>query len=224
MRILLVEDDPMIAESAAESLREEGHDVQRVSDGRNAMAQLKVHGYDFVLLDLGLPGADGMTVLRTLRAAKNTTPVLILTARDALDDRLAGLDAGADDYVVKPFHMSEILARMRAVQRRRFGFEADGNLTNGAVTLIDAEKAAEAGGARIPLSRREYALMAALLARPGAILSRRALEERIYDSGEEPESNAVEYLIHSLRKKLGAQTIKNVRGLGWMVPKSGDRS
>ena len=141
MRILLVEDDPMIAESAAESLREEGHDVQRVSDGRNAMAQLKVHGYDFVLLDLGLPGADGMTVLRTLRAAKNTTPVIILTARDALDDRLAGLDAGADDYVVKPFHMSEILARMRAVQRRRFGFEADGNLTNGAVTLIDAEKA-----------------------------------------------------------------------------------
>ena len=126
MRILLVEDDPMIAESAAESLREEGHDVQRVSDGRNAMAQLKVHGYDFVLLDLGLPGADGMTVLRTLRAAKNTTPVIILTARDALDDRLAGLDAGADDYVVKPFHMSEILARMRAVQRRRFGFEADG--------------------------------------------------------------------------------------------------
>ena len=185
---------------------------------------LSVQEYGFVLLDLGLPGVDGMTVLRTLRQApapKNAVPVIILTARDALQARLDGLDAGADDYLVKPFHISELIARMRAVLRRK-NQAVDNTLTNGTITLDIQDKTATVkdNPKPIALSRREYALLAALLARPGAILSKRSLEERIYEPGEEPESNAVEYLIHSLRKKLGAQVIKNVRGLGWMVDKS----
>ena len=165
-----------------------------------------------------------MTVLRTLRAnaegQKKNIPVIILTARDGLDDRLEGLDAGADDYLVKPFHMSELLARIRAVLRRK-NQTAENALTNGLVTVNISEKTATVAGNSTPivLSRREYALLAALLARPGTILSRRRIEERIYEPGEEPESNAVEYLIHSLRKKLGPNVIKNVRGLGWMVEK-----
>ena len=165
-----------------------------------------------------------MTVLRTLRAnaegQKKNIPVIILTARDGLDDRLEGLDAGADDYLVKPFHMSELLARIRAVLRRK-NQTTENALTNGLVTVNVSEKTATVAGDSTPivLSRREYALLAALLARPGTILSRRRIEERIYEPGEEPESNAVEYLIHSLRKKLGPNVIKNVRGLGWLVEK-----
>ena len=165
-----------------------------------------------------------MTVLRTLRAnaegQKKNIPVIILTARDGLDDRLEGLDAGADDYLVKPFHMSELLARIRAVLRRK-NQTTENALTNGLVTVNVSEKTATVAGNSTPivLSRREYALLAALLVRPGTILSRRRIEERIYEPGEEPESNAVEYLIHSLRKKLGPNIIKNVRGLGWMVEK-----
>ena len=217
MRILLVEDDPMIADAVKSALSDEAHAVQLVTNGRNALAQLSVNTYQLVLLDLGLPGVDGMTVLRTLRAEKKDVPVIILTARDALEDRLQGLDAGADDYLVKPFHMSELLARMRAVMRRRNG-AADNTLTNGILTLHDDTKSVEIAGKTLPLTKREFALLSALLARPGAILSRRALEDRIYGAGEEPESNAVEYLIHALRKKLGAEAIRNVRGLGWMVP------
>lgn len=217
MRILLVEDDPMIADAVKSALSDEAHAVQLVTNGRNALAQLTVNTYQLVLLDLGLPGVDGMTVLRTLRAEKKDVPVIILTARDALEDRLQGLDAGADDYLVKPFHMSELLARMRAVMRRRNG-AADNTLSNGVLTLHDDTKSVEVEGKTLPLTKREFALLSALLARPGAILSRRALEDRIYGAGEEPESNAVEYLIHALRKKLGAEAIRNVRGLGWMVP------
>ena len=217
MRILLVEDDPMIADVVKSALSDEAHAVQLVTNGRNALAQLAVNTYQLVLLDLGLPGVDGMTVLRTLRAEKKDVPVIILTARDALEDRLQGLDAGADDYLVKPFHMSELLARMRAVMRRRNG-AADNTLTNGILTLHVDTKSVEIEGRTLPLTKREFALLSALLTRPGAILSRRALEDRIYGAGEEPESNAVEYLIHALRKKLGAEAIRNVRGLGWMVP------
>lgn len=216
MRILLVEDDPMIADAVKAALSDEAHAVHLVTNGRNALAQLSVHTFQLVLLDLGLPSVDGMTVLRTMRAEKNDTPVIILTARDDLEDRLQGLDVGADDYLVKPFHMSELLARMRAVMRRRNG-ASDNNLTNGVLTLHMDTKTAEMNGKDFTLTKREFALLNALLARPGAILSRRALEDRIYGAGEEPESNAVEYLIHSLRKKLGADAIRNVRGLGWMV-------
>ena len=226
MRILLVEDDPLIAEAVKASLSDETHAVEHVADGRNALMMRSVQEYGFVLLDLGLPGVDGMTVLRTLRQApapKNAVPVIILTARDALQARLDGLDAGADDYLVKPFHISELIARMRAVLRRK-NQAVDNTLTNGTITLDIQDKTAAVkdNPKPIALSRREYALLAALLARPGAILSKRSLEERIYEPGEEPESNAVEYLIHSLRKKLGPQVIKNVRGLGWMVSKSND--
>ena len=216
MRILLVEDDPMIAEAVKGALTDEMHAVQHVSNGKNALAQLGLNNYQMGLLDLGLPGLDGMSILKAIRERADDVPVIILTARDALDDRLAGLDAGADDYLVKPFHVAELLARMRAVLRRRRG-ATENRLGNGIVALDAETKAAIVNGESVPLSRREYALMAALLARPGAILSRRALEDRIYGAGEEPESNAVEYLIHSLRKKLGAQVIKNVRGLGWMT-------
>ena len=194
MRILLVEDDPMIADAVKAALSDEAHAVHLVTNGRNALAQLSVNTFQLVLLDLGLPSVDGMTVLRTMRAEKNDTPVIILTARDDLEDRLQGLDAGADDYLVKPFHMSELLARMRAVMRRRNG-ASDNNLTNGVLTLHMDTKTAEMNGKDFTLTKREFALLNALLARPGAILSRRALEDRIYGAGEEPESNAVEYLI-----------------------------
>lgn len=224
MRILLVEDDPMIAQAVKGALADEMYTVEHVANGRDALMMLSVNDYGFLLLDLGLPGVDGMTVLKTLRAnaqgEKKSIPVIILTARDGLDDRLEGLDAGADDYLVKPFHMSELLARIRAVLRRK-NKSTENTLTNGLVTLNTSEKTAMLAGADSPitLSRREYALLAALLARPGSILSRRRIEESIYEPGEEPESNAVEYLIHSLRKKLGPDVIKNVRGLGWMVEK-----
>ena len=224
MRILLVEDDPMIAQAIKGALADEMYTVEQVANGRDALMMLSVNEYGFLLLDLGLPGVDGMTVLRTLRAnaegQKKNIPVIILTARDGLDVRLEGLDAGADDYLVKPFHMSELLARIRAVLRRK-NQTTENALTNGLVTVNVSEKTATVAGNSTPivLSRREYALLAALLARPGTILSRRRIEERIYEPGEEPESNAVEYLIHSLRKKLGPSVIKNVRGLGWMVEK-----
>ena len=224
MRVLLVEDDPMIAQVVKGALADEMYTVEHVANGRDALMMLSVNEYGFVLLDLGLPGLDGMTVLRTLRAnaegGKKNVPVIILTARDGLDDRLEGLDAGADDYLVKPFHISELLARIRAVLRRK-NQTTENALSNGIVTLDVREKTAILASNPNPviLSRREYALLAALLARPGTILSRRKIEERIYEPGEEPESNAVEYLIHSLRKKLGSNVIKNVRGLGWMVEK-----
>lgn len=222
MRILLVEDDPMIGDAVEGALADEMHAVQRVANGLNAMAQLAVNDYQLVLLDLGLPGADGLTVLSKIRAAKNDVPVIILTARDGLPDRLAGLNGGADDYLVKPFHMAELLARIQAVMRRKNGASAD-SLTNGVVAVDRTTKTAslvDQPGDPIALTRREYALLCALLTRPGTILSRRALENHIYEPGEEPESNAVEFILHSLRKKLGAGAIKNVRGLGWMMPKS----
>lgn len=224
MRVLLVEDDPMIAQAVKGALADEMYTVEHVANGRDALMMLSVNEYGFVLLDLGLPGLDGMTVLRTLRenaeGSKKNVPVIILTARDGLDDRLEGLDAGADDYLVKPFHISELLARIRAVLRRK-NQTTENALSNGIVTLDVREKTAILASDTNPviLSRREYALLAALLSRPGTILSRRKIEERIYEPGEEPESNAVEYLIHSLRKKLGSNVIKNVRGLGWMVEK-----
>ena len=178
MRILLVEDDPMIAQAVKGALTDEMYSVEHVANGRDALMMLSINDYGFVLLDLGLPGVDGMTVLRTLRAngqgEKKNLPVIILTARDGLDERLEGLDAGADDYLVKPFHISELLARIRAVLRRK-NQTTDNALTNGVVTLNTSEKTATLASSSTPivLSRREYSLLAALLARPGTILSRR---------------------------------------------------
>ncbi|MEP6971429.1 MAG: response regulator transcription factor, partial [Betaproteobacteria bacterium] len=174
--------------------------------------------YDVVLLDLGLPKKDGLEVLRSIRGKANPVPVLVVTARDALQDRIAGLDAGADDYVLKPFEMAELLARMRAVVRRKGG-QATPLLSNGSMALDPASREVRTADARFRLSAREFSLLQALLVRPGAILSRAELEDRLYGWGDEVESNAVEFLIHALRKKLGNAAIKNVRGVGWMVNK-----
>lgn len=219
MRVLLVEDDPMIGDAIQAALKDESYAADWVRNGLIAMGALKSQHYDLVLLDLGLPGKDGLEVLRSVRAANNPVPVLVITARDGLDDRLQGLDGGADDYVLKPFQMAELLARMRAVLRRKSG-QATPVLGNGIVSLDPATRQAQVRDAKaIQLSGREFALLQALLIRPGAILSRGELEDRIYGWGEEVESNAVEYLIHAIRRKLGADVIKNVRGVGWMVSK-----
>ena len=219
MRVLLVEDDPMIGAAIQGALKDASHAADWVRDGQTALTTLGSQHYDLLLLDLGLPGKDGLEVLASLRARDNPIPLLILTARDGLDDRLRGLDGGADDYVTKPFQMAELLARMRAVLRRKGG-SAAAVLGNGTVSLDPSTKAAcVLGGDPVQLSNREFSLLQALLVRPGAILSRSELEDRIYGWGEEVESNAVEYLIHALRRKLGSEVIKNVRGLGWMVSK-----
>ncbi|MCS0584366.1 response regulator transcription factor [Massilia pinisoli] len=219
MRVLLVEDDTMIGEAIQGALKDASYAADWVKDGPTALTTLSCQHYDLVLLDLGLPGKDGLEVLASIRAKDNPIPLLIITARDGLDDRLRGLDGGADDYVSKPFQMAELLARMRAVLRRKGGTAAP-VLSNGVVSLDPATKEAGVGGAPpVQLSNREFSLLQALLVRPGAILSRGELEDRIYGWGEEVESNAVEFLIHALRRKLGSEVIKNVRGIGWMVSK-----
>jgi len=218
MRVLLVEDDYMIGRVVQQALRDASYGVDWVLDGDAALHSLSCLAYQMVLLDLGLPKQDGMAVLRAIRAAGGRVPVILLTARDATEDRVAGLDGGADDYLVKPFELSELLARMRAVTRRQ-GPSVGPVLSNGVLTLDPATHEARADGAPVRLTGREFALLQALMVRPGAILSRRDLESRIYGWNEEVESNAVEFLIHSLRKKLGSSAIKNVRGVGWMVPK-----
>mgnify|MGYP001159050955 FL=1 len=223
-KILLVEDDPMIGEAVQSALKDADKTCDWARSGWEATGLLSENAYDAVLLDLGLPGKDGMSVLRDIRAKDPQTPVIIVSARDGLDDRLAGLNAGADDYVVKPFHMSEVLARLRAIERRKSGAQTIARtLSNGAMTLNCETKSirvqGEEGEREVNLSRREFDLMEALMTRPGAILSRAALEERLYGEGDMPESNALEFIIHGLRKKLGAKAIGNVRGLGWMVQK-----
>jgi two-component system OmpR family response regulator len=218
MRVLLVEDDPMIGNVVQQALRDASYAVDWVRDGQAALVALEALIYDMVLLDLGLPKKDGMDVLHSIRARENDVPVLVLTARDATKDRVAGLDGGADDYVIKPFAMSELLARMRAVTRRK-GSGSRTGFSNGIVALDPATHEASVDGVAVRLTSREFSLLQALLLRPGAILSRAELENRIYGWNEEVESNAVEFLIHSLRKKLGSGTIKNVRGVGWMVAK-----
>lgn len=219
MRVLIVEDDRMIGAALQASLRDASYAADWVTDGRSALAAAGAQHYDVMLLDLGLPGADGLQVLRSLRGQGNCVPVLVLTARDGLQDRVQGLDCGADDYVNKPFAMSELLARMRAILRRKDGI-ATPVLTSGALSLDPStHEAMVAGRQPVKLSNREFALLRALMARPGAILSRSDLEDRVYGWGEEVDSNAIEYLIHAIRKKLGADAIRNVRGAGWIVPK-----
>ncbi|RYY75078.1 MAG: response regulator transcription factor [Gammaproteobacteria bacterium] len=220
MRILLVEDDHMIGESVFESLKDSGYAPDWVKDGESALTAIACQQYDLMLLDIGLPKRDGISVLQKIRQGTSLLPVIILTARDGLEDRILGLDAGADDYLIKPFALGELNARIRAVLRRQ-GASAGYYLTNGSISLDPATREAFViNGEPIRLSAREFALLRALLARPGAILSRSELEEKIYNWGSEVESNAVEFLIHSLRKKFGSTIIKNIRGLGWMVDKT----
>jgi two-component system, OmpR family, response regulator len=216
MRVLLVEDDRMLGVALRQALQDASYAVDWLRDGRAASAALTHHDFEIVLLDLGLPEREGLEVLRALRAAGDSTPVLVVTARDAIEERIAGLDRGADDYLVKPFAVGELLARMRALVRRRAGVAAP-VLSNGVLMLDPASKTVTQSGAEHVLSNREFALLRELLLRPGAVLSRTELEDRIYGSGQEVESNVVEYIIHGVRRKLGAQSIRNVRGLGWMV-------
>ena len=220
MRVLLVEDDVMIAEAVAGGLRDTGYAVDWVKDGKLVASALAAQTYDLMLLDLGLPNQDGLQVLQALRQKGNTVPVLIVTARDDMNSRLNGLDGGADDYIVKPFDMAELQARMRAVLRRQGG-QAQPLLSNGVITLNPATYQAEIKGMAAPvmLSNKEFAVLQALIMRPGTIHSRSDLEDKIYGWGEEVESNAVDYLIHALRKKIGKEHIQNIRGVGWLVPK-----
>lgn len=216
MRILLVEDDHMIGEAVSVALKDVAYAVDWVKDGDTACSTLKYGEHQAVLLDLGLPKRDGLEVLRQLRQSGSTIPVIVITARDDLETRINGLDSGADDYLVKPFDVNELLARLRAVTRRQGG-QAAPLLGNGKITLDPSTHKATCGDAAVDLSAREFALLHALLLRPGRILSRTQLEEQIYGWNEEVESNAVDFLIHGVRKKLGADAIKNVRGAGWMV-------
>jgi len=218
MRLLLVEDDQMIGEQLLDLLRAEGYAVDWVRDGELAETALQSQNYDLLLLDLGLPRLDGMSVLRRLRARKQRLPVLIATARDALEQRVAGLDAGADDYVLKPFELDELLARIRALLRRASG-SAEPVYEHKGVSLNPATHEAMVEGRPVLLTGREWAVLEPLLARPGLVLSRQQLEEKLYSWKDEVSSNAVEVYIHGLRKKLGAGLIQNVRGLGYMVPK-----
>lgn len=225
MRLLLVEDDRMIGESLRGALRLEGYAVDWVRDVASARATLASERFDAVLLDLGLPAGGaagspdaegGLGVLRELRSRQDTTPVIVLTARDALGDRVKGLDAGADDYLVKPFELDELCARLRAVLRRHGG-RAQPELSHGGVTLDPATRQVTRDGVPVLLSAREFAVLEALMLRPGALLSRAQLEDRLYGWGEEIESNAVSVYVHQLRKKLGAGFIQNMRGVGYFV-------
>ncbi|MBF4490778.1 response regulator [Psychrobacter sp. N25K4-3-2] len=216
MRVLVVEDDLMIGESLCEALQDEAYTVDWVKDGRQAILTLRVQPYDIVLLDLGLPEIDGMGVLTAIRDAKIETPVLILTARDQLRDRVAGLDSGADDYVVKPFELAEVFARMRVLIRRAQG-KADNQVTVGNLSLDTAHKRVMMDGRPIDLTAKEYMLLITFMLSPEKVMSKNELEDSLYGWGGEVESNAIEFLIHSLRKKVGQDRIKNIRGLGWYI-------
>lgn len=217
MRVLLVEDDPMIGKSVQQGLRQDGYAVDWLRDGEAAELALATTPYEMLLLDLGLPRRSGLELLARLRGSDNRIPVLVITARDSVADRIIGLDAGADDYIVKPFALDELAARMRAVVRRHAG-RADPVIELGDLRMNPATHELTRSGQPVPLSAREFALLQALLEQPGVPLSRARLEERIYGWGEEIESNAVEVHIHSLRRKLGAERIRNIRGVGYLVP------
>ncbi|CAG9177087.1 Transcriptional regulatory protein QseB [Cupriavidus laharis] len=225
MRVLLVEDDAMIGDSVKLALRQEGFAVDWVQDGEAGLAAATQVGgpgegacYDLVLLDLGLPRRSGLDVLRTLRARGVSTPVLILTARDAVADRVAGLNAGADDYLVKPFDLQELAARMHALARRAEG-RAEPVLSYGAISLNPATREVTQNGEPVHLSAREFSLLSALMARPGKVWSVAQLQERLYSWDDEVGSNTVEVYIHALRKKFGAALIRNIRGVGYVVPR-----
>lgn len=218
MRLLLVEDDRMIAEALLKGFERQALSADWVRDGTAALQAIDVAQYAVVLLDLGLPKLDGMQVLEAIRRKGQGVPILILTARDDLASRIRGLDLGADDYVLKPFEFDELMARIRAVVRRKAG-HAQSVIQSGEVTLDLATQVVTFRDVTDTLSAREFALLRALAERPGMILSRSQLEERIYGWGEETESNAVEVLIHYIRKRFHKDIIRNVRGAGWLIQK-----
>ncbi|MFH0131160.1 response regulator [Variovorax sp. VaC1] len=216
MRLLLVEDDPMIGKAVRQGLLNAGFTVDWTHDGPAAELALRNGVYDLAILDLGLPTKDGMALLDSMRRGGNHLPVLIATARDAVSARIAGLNAGADDYLVKPFDMDELVARVHALLRRHAG-RGSSLLAAGDLLLDPLRKTVTQGGQPVALSAREFALLETLMQRPGVVLSREKLEESLYGWGEEIGSNAVEVHLHYLRKKLGAAVIVNVRGVGYRV-------
>jgi len=216
MRVLLIEDDRMVGAAVKQALKDAAYAVDWVTDGETAIRAAEDEAYEVALLDLGLPLADGWEVLRRIRALRRKLPIIIVTARDGVDNRIDGLDLGADDYLVKPFEIRELLARMRAVLRRQ-GSGSSPVLSNGKIQLDPSTREASFLGGTSLLTAREFALLSALLTSPGRILSRGELERQMYGWNEEVESNAIEFLIHTIRKKLGATAIRNVRGVGWMV-------
>jgi two-component system response regulator QseB len=209
----------MIAQGLQTGLRQNGFAVDWMQDGRSAAGALQTSAFDVVLLDLGLPHRDGIEVLRELRKRGDPTPVIILTARDEIQDRIAGLDAGADDYIVKPFDLDEVTARIRSVLRRAAG-RGDPSIQHGELRLDPVARTVERGGLPVSLSAHEFSVLEALLQRPGAVLSRSQIEDRLYGWDEQIGSNAVEVYIHGLRRKLGSDAIRTLRGVGYYIPKA----
>jgi len=219
MQILLVEDDILLADGLRTALKREGFAVNHVATGKDALSTLATDKPEIVILDLGLPDMDGLAVLKRLRKGEQGSQVLILTARDAIEDKVAGLDLGADDYLVKPFEMPELLARLRALERRT-GAVKTSSISNGEVVLDSVAHSVSVNGEELDLPRREYMLLKALMENPGRVLSRESLEEKLYGWGEELASNSIEVHIHHLRKKIRADFIKTVRGVGYTVSKA----
>lgn len=220
MRLLLVEDDELIGDGLQVGLSQAGYRVDWITDGEHADQALQNEKFDLLVLDLGLPGEDGMEVLRKLRRRGDDLPVLILTARDTVADRVSGLDGGADDYLVKPFNLDELAARLRAIQRRHGGGRAEPVVRYADLELDPAAKKVSRGGVPVELTAREFAILETLLSKTGKVLTRERMEEVIYGWDEGVESNAIEVYVHYLRKKLGKDLIRTVRGVGYMIPES----
>ncbi|WP_313329406.1 response regulator transcription factor [Stutzerimonas balearica] len=218
MRLLLVEDDPALGEGIRTALKPEGYTVDWLQDGASALHALTHESFDLAVLDLGLPRLDGLEVLRRLRAEANPVPVLVLTARDATADRIAGLDAGADDYLVKPFDVAELKARLRALLRRSFN-RAEPVLAYRDILLDPVNQHVSYQGNPVNLPRKEFVLLHELLAQPGRVLTRDKLQQVLYGWDEDVESNALEVHIHHLRKKFFPELIRTVRGVGYLVDK-----
>ena len=216
LRVLLIEDDELLGDGVRAGIAQAGFAVDWVQDGREAEAALGLAAYDVVVLDLGLPGIGGLDLLKRRRAVGDSTPVLILTARDTVTDRIAGLDRGADDYLVKPFDLGELLARLRALVRRGSG-RGEPELHDGDLALDPAAHSVTLGGRAVQVSAREFSVLHELMAHPGEVLSRERLEEHLYGWGDEIASNAVEVHVHNLRRKLGADRIRTVRGVGYSM-------
>ena len=216
MRLLLIEDDPMIGRAVRHGLEQAGFVVDWVTDGYSGQTAVANGVYDAVVLDLGLPRLDGLALLKDLRSRRDGVPVLITSARDTVPDRIEGLNAGADDYLLKPFDLDELIARVQALLRRHAG-TVSSVMSAGALSLDPVQRVASLDGAELSLTAKEFALLEALLRRPGAVLSRERLEESIYGWGEEVSSNAVEVHLHNLRRKIGSDVIRNVRGVGYRI-------